>query len=537
MKKVNKTIQRVRDVDAACGDDLHKEITAMKRLEREGRRTGDALLVGAACHTLASVYMELGDNDGMLTSALKAKAMLRGSKEYELVAKVHTALCYAFSDQENDHLAMEEIEEAYRIIKRHRIKGHVRVIVLNSLATSYHQMGDCKTSIKLLEECRAISASEAPDDTVHLAMVTINLAEFYYDNREPEKARETLESMADWIGTVPFPPIVCDYYLRSAILHYRQGDRESGDADIDKAFTLVPEGRFPNALLEDIQQSCAFLTANGDRDRATGMFGLIRPLVDESTDGLEQFIAVRAAANYYNGFGDRDTATEYGKRLDELYTKRTNDLKSMQLNAYKKKKTAEREVRSLQREMKKNAELFSLEPLTGLLNRSALLTVATSFIESAAKKKKKVGAIFIDIDHFKECNDTYGHARGDEIIKEVANACREEENANVRFARYGGDELFGITRGLSTEEVAAVARNICRRIRNKNIPNANSPVSDRITLSVGIVNVPVTERTDTIIEIANYADKAAYHAKSSGKNAIWLLEHTADSSEYKKIGF
>ena len=158
------------------------------------------------------------------------------------------------------------------------------------------------------------------------------------------------------------------------------------------------------------------------------------------------------------------------------------------------------------------------------------------------KKRQKVGAIFIDIDCFKECNDTYGHAKGDEIIKEVASACRRQENKNIRFARYGGDEFFGITRGLSDDEVCDIARRICISIRNAAIPNEKNPNGGILTLSAGVVNVPITDRTDTILEIANYADKAVYYAKNAGRNAVYQLVHgengtKAAGAAYIKIDF
>ncbi len=137
------------------------------------------------------------------------------------------------------------------------------------------------------------------------------------------------------------------------------------------------------------------------------------------------------------------------------------------------------------------------------------------------KSSGKVGAIFVDIDFFKECNDTYGHARGDEIILKVADACRKEETKNVRFSRYGGDEFFGITRGLTDEKVLNIARRIARTIRDADLPHVNNPNGGRITLSIGVVNMTINDRTNTILDIANNADKALYYAKSAGKNVIY----------------
>ncbi len=137
------------------------------------------------------------------------------------------------------------------------------------------------------------------------------------------------------------------------------------------------------------------------------------------------------------------------------------------------------------------------------------------------KSSGKVGAIFVDIDFFKECNDTYGHARGDEIILKVADACRKEETKNVRFSRYGGDEFFGITRGLTDEKVLNIARRIARTIRDADLPHVNNPNGGRITLSIGVVNMTINDRTNTILDIANNADKALYYAKSAGKEVIF----------------
>lgn len=69
-----------------------------------------------------------------------------------------------------------------------------------------------------------------------------------------------------------------------------------------------------------------------------------------------------------------------------------------------------------------------------------------------------------------------------------------------------------------------MAIRISRKICKADIPNEKNPNGQRVTLSVGLVNVPVSSSGDTIIEIANLADKALYHAKDQGRNAIYLLD-------------
>ena len=514
---------KVLETVGAYKNDRPKLIRELKRIVREGQKSGDAVAVGAAyCH-LADAYSRDGDLNGMLASALKAVALLKDTNEYELIVRAHFALSYVYGVQDNHQMSIAECDRAYQIIKRHRIKGKLRISVLNNLANAYHALRDYKTSIRILTRCIEQTETDFPNDYTSLAKYSINLASNCKSDGDIERARAILASMSEWIDRADFRPIVCDWFLRRALIAYELGDAESGDGFVDEAFARVPEDIYPGALYDDFRKVSRFLVARGDRARAGRILGLMTVYAEKETGPLERLCAYGMMADYYNGFGETGRALEYYIRLEKLYEERLEELTCVKLNIYKSIRNADAEIRRLRNKMRKNEELFSLEPMTRLLNRSALLALSSEYIASAAKKKQKVGAIFIDIDFFKECNDTYGHARGDEIIRSVAEACRAEENANVRFARYGGDEFFGVTRGLSDEAVADVARRVCRRVRGEAIPNEKNPNGGIITLSAGVVNVPITDRTDTIIEIANYADKALYRAKNSGKNAIFTL--------------
>ncbi len=132
-------------------------------------------------------------------------------------------------------------------------------------------------------------------------------------------------------------------------------------------------------------------------------------------------------ADHDLAFGEPERAAEYYRKIVSLSETQKREVRKTQLKQVLRKKEADAEIQKLRREMQKNDAAISLEPMTGLLNRSALLRVSSEFIEGAAEKKQKVGAILIDIDFFKECNDTYGRSRGDEVIREVARVCRNEE--------------------------------------------------------------------------------------------------------------
>ena len=272
-----------------------------------------------------------------------------------------------------------------------------------------------------------------------------------------------------------------------------------------------------------------------DKRRAGKIAELMEKFADNCKGNMEQFIALRALADYYHNTGDSVKAAEVYIQVDRLYEERMKELKRSQYKVNKVIHEADEEIQRLNRKMQKELNQATKEPLTGLLNRNALLRVAEKYISTARKRREKVGAIFIDIDFFKECNDTYGHTQGDEIIRRIARICKKEERANVAFARYGGDEFFGLTHGLSDEEVEDIVSQICRSIREEKIPNIKNPNGGIVTVSGGVANVAVTEQIDTIIEIANYADKAVYYAKNSGKDTAYLIDHSSAGTEFRKI--
>lgn len=533
----NKSVAYVEAVLKACGDDLQKQTRELKRLVREGRRSNDLFLEGTAyCHLAENCY-DTGDLSGMLSNSMKAATLLRETDEYELLARSYSTLGVAYTYQGNNQMALVVNELAYNVVKKHRVRGQVRIAVLNNLAVDYRTMEETKKSIRYQKECLDLLRREYGEDYDDLVMYSLNLVEYYQNDGEIERAARILNSISAQLDKVEYAPLVCDFYVRSAIISYLREDVTAGNESMDTAFTLIPLQTYPLPLYDDFNEVSRLLLKNRDRDRAKKVFDLMTVYAEKCPGTLEQLLAASMMANYYKTFGEYRLASEYFSKYEALNERKEREQKAMQMTLHKTSQKTEADIRRLRKTMKEKEELASLEPTTKLLNRSALLRVSAEFIESAAKRKQRIGAIFLDIDCFKECNDTYGHAKGDEIIREVGRACRRQETANVRFARYGGDEFFGITRGLTDDEVCGVARRICQTIRSADIPHVNNPAGGRITLSVGVVNMDVSDRIDTILEIANYADKAVYYAKNAGRNAIYQLTYDGFGDERNSAAF
>ncbi|MEA4860853.1 MAG: GGDEF domain-containing protein [Sphaerochaeta sp.] len=155
-----------------------------------------------------------------------------------------------------------------------------------------------------------------------------------------------------------------------------------------------------------------------------------------------------------------------------------------------------------------------LDPLTGVLNRSALERgVVQALVQETAKGE--MGAFFVlDIDHFKWVNDTYGHDVGDHTLQFVAHAIKGIFRPHDIIARLGGDEFAVFITGIPSQELAiAKAEALCSKIR---IPQGEN----QITCSVGISLYP--EHGTTFETLYHSADLAMYQAKAGGRDRYCL---------------
>ena len=530
------SLEQIKSLYAAYGKDLPRFEKEMKKIIRQAAKENDLFLIGAANHYLAAAHHFFGgERDTVLLYAFKAAAMLEKTDAYSLMVSTFNLLGIAYLSHENYQMALESYNRAYEVVKRHRRDSVNTMIVKNNIADCYYQMGDYKSSIPLFEAVLK-AARKNPEDHKHITVFGINLASSYEKTEDYEKAMEVLAPIRPWADELEDVVWICIFYLCLGRLFYRLNDPEEGDICADRAKELIRNDVYTYEYNDDVEAIAQILMSIGQFERAKEFSDLLSNYADKSGNTIDRLVAARIQAEYFRRTGRQEEALLAYELLSRLYEERANETKGIQLTIHRKISEAEKEIRSLNRKIRVSEEKASRDPLTKLLNRSSLMKTASKFIETAFEKGEKVGGIFIDIDYFKECNDTYGHAKGDEILREVAEICRMEESRSVRFSRYGGDEFFGITHGLSDQKTEEMAKRIRDAVRKKNIPNRKNPCGKIVTLSIGLVNTGISEENNTIIDIANFADRALYHAKESGRNAICRYDCEKEETDpYRKV--
>lgn len=175
---------------------------------------------------------------------------------------------------------------------------------------------------------------------------------------------------------------------------------------------------------------------------------------------------------------------------------------------------------------KKQLELLSkTDALTGLLNRYELDAVAKECIR---KKSKDLSMLMIDIDYFKQYNDTLGHSAGDQLLITLSRIMKTTFAQKGHVFRYGGDEFFVLLEGSSTFQANAFANQLRENVQNETLQHPQSSVSDFVTLTMGVATC-ITNPDLSLKTLIQMADKALYQGKEKGRGSVISINYAAEA--------
>ena len=171
--------------------------------------------------------------------------------------------------------------------------------------------------------------------------------------------------------------------------------------------------------------------------------------------------------------------------------------------------------------------LAATDPLTGLYNRRQLFTLGAYELQHARLLNKPLSVLAIDIDHFKQINDTHGHPIGDEVLRAAAHAFQSSLRQEDTLARIGGDEFMVLLPATDVYEAASVADRIRLAIQSRFIQTTRLPLL--VTVSIGVA--PLTADIVDLDALLLRTDEALYAAKRAGRARfhIWSWDAQPDT--------
>ncbi|WP_051906597.1 sensor domain-containing diguanylate cyclase [Methylomarinum vadi] len=176
-------------------------------------------------------------------------------------------------------------------------------------------------------------------------------------------------------------------------------------------------------------------------------------------------------------------------------------------------------------------KLAHYDPLTDLPNRSFFLHHLEHAIQIAARTRQKLAVLFLDMDKFKDINDTQGHIEGDRVLKYIADNIRANIRGGDTLARLGGDEFVVLIENLiDTQQLSAICEKLCDSFPAKlSINNIDYPLS----ISVGVSVYPEHGKTAEIL--LRNADTAMYEAKKQGPGRYHFYHDTLTESVTERL--
>jgi len=168
-------------------------------------------------------------------------------------------------------------------------------------------------------------------------------------------------------------------------------------------------------------------------------------------------------------------------------------------------------------ELERTRRLVKLDSLTGLYNHRFFQDRLTEEIRRSERYERSLSLLLMDIDHFKEVNDTHGHPAGDSVLRVVSRLLLESSRVEDIVARYGGEEFAVILPETTSAGAEIFASRVQRDFESSRIVERELPRGIKITVSIGVAD---SKRGCTSAALLEAADQALYRAKREGRNRI-----------------
>lgn len=204
--------------------------------------------------------------------------------------------------------------------------------------------------------------------------------------------------------------------------------------------------------------------------------------------------------------------------LNAKYQRLLDDFQKLETEYQKTKRTLEIREIEVRAILAQAHELANTDVLTFLPNRRKIIASLQEEVIRSNRYGTALSISILDLDHFKNVNDTYGHTTGDEVLRSVAARLREQIRHPDTIGRYGGEEFLIVLPNSQIQAAAEQASRLCQQIRKTSI-DANTHVLS-ITISVGVAQFRVGQ--ENWEGFLHRADEALYEAKNAGRDR-WMV--------------
>ena len=524
-------------------DDLYNRARAVRTLGVAQVKAGSypsaqktlryALSLSQAAHdpaTQADIYTHLSstayflnDFEAALAHAIKGLEASRaaGSQLDEAFALHNIGWVYDNFGLHQD--ALESFSAELALLEAQGVGGQRKARVLNAVGMGYRRLGDYAKATAYLEASLALGRQLG--DLRSQALALGNLGVVQEDVGQPAAALRYFEASITFYLRADDP-----YELARQYSHMGKtllGLERDGEARSAFTQALVHLQRAPNVSLKiDVLLSLSELAARqGDAHLELQRLDNAFELADEIVAPADAYRVHRALAELYKARGEPGQALEHFEafhRLQERVRREAEQRKTkgLLLQFDVERLEFEREMYRLKhvelaRAYAQLEEVSVRDPLTNLHNRRYLAQHLAQEVERAKRYSRPLSLMLCDIDNFKQVNDTFSHAVGDEVLKVIAEVLKSRTRLSDLKARFGGEELVAVFPETSLADAASLCDAVRRAAENYDWAGLHPDLC--VTLSLGVAQLQPDDTPDSLLRSA---DDRMYEAKGAGKNRV-----------------
>lgn len=471
------------------------------------------------CFREALKYMTESKLQKALTAGLRAKDTYAKINDRRNEADITNVLSLIYEELGNDPLALQFQLDALDIALDEN--------AYDIAAEQYNNLGSKLLNAKAYERAlyyfeQTIETSKKAQEanlyqdivlySLHI-VVQMNMAIAYCKLGNIEQAKKHYELSKEYLPQVSSKGLLFSYLAFEALFFVRIGEPEKADQFVDPLMEGLEGTPYTSDYLEVILDVIEFFEKKGDIERWEKVLKTLEERQGDDSGIQMRLETLNQWLIFYKATGKTDEYREACVKYYEL------SLEKAQLDAEREANSIElsAEMRTAIREKREADTLINMDPLTGIGNRNKMLADSALLIENSVSTRAPIAIGLLDIDFFKESNDTYGHTEGDKCLKAVAKIIQENIGDNGSVYRYGGDEFLVLMTTNDVDFINGIGKKIKDSLKVARIPNERSPICPYVTISQGYT-LAIAEPGDSIDSLVKLADRVLYSVKRLGRN-------------------
>ncbi|MBO5372779.1 MAG: diguanylate cyclase [Lachnospiraceae bacterium] len=522
----------IRAVMENRGVQAKKVIQNCKWIEQYATQINDEKLLGLSYFYTGETHYLSNDIERLFRYIIKSLGYLERSGQWKLAARAYNLLAITSISRGNVLFALDYYLNGLSYCKKFRLYEEGCIININ-IGTLYINSGEYKQAKMFFEDAfRQLRKIEGCSNyTSYKMAIYLALGKCYMSQEVYEKARQYMQKAereclekADALDKM--------YFTVFQTLYFNvQGKIQSRDECIQKVQKQMT-GKF--ALLDVFDELYDY----------SKMLFEIRYYKEfwEVITLLEEFVSRTKIINfqrkllslkiqYYKLMEDNNEylqAAGVFYELSELMETENSYMVSAMLDVRRSLDSETKMRLEMEKENVALVELSQTDALTGLWNRFRMNTYAEEAFEKAREQKSNFAVEILDVDYFKQYNDTYGHQAGDKCLIHVANEIKKlQEHGGINGFRYGGDEFVILFEGYNMEQVGQLMQDLKLGILKLQLTNHYSQAAEVVSISQGAC-VGIPGESSRVWDFLQTADKTLYQVKRKSRNnlAVELFQET-----------